>query len=576
MADASFTREESLAKTSGVVALNWRMFRSFPLFWRLLPLTAAAIVLSSAAPSVYRWYSATYSSGASPIAVPGTGRVLSFTLAGLVLITAAGLLLRVAAWALFEISGMWSSGRIHGRMVAGLSRTRTTFFDENPSGRLVNRLVRDFDEVRSTAIIFVGDLFNVSIEILGIAILASFANPWAAAVMLPLLAIFAYIQFHRSQMIDHARGLAAIATGQVLARKNDLIEGREIFLLYNRADRLLERMARGFRDYVKASALTTQIEIWASFWIRIFAELFSLAVLLFVAAALYRGQIGPAIAGVVISALFGITGSIGWLDFATSLISRSSPHVRRVFEFVDLAPEESEEGAAAAKQPRPAALSVPDAGCIEFIDYTMSYRADTPPILSGLDLSIPLGAKVALTGRTGSGKTSLVQALLRMVYVRGGDIRIGGASIYGIDIREYRKVFGVVPQFPYLFAGTIRSNLDRSGTLSAATLANAMAAVGLGFDLDSPVTEGGQNLSIGERQLVCLARVIAAERKIILMDEPTSGLDPETDARVSMVLATAFKSKTVLTIAHRRESLGRYDRVLEMAGGKLLRNPAGR
>jgi ATP-binding cassette subfamily C (CFTR/MRP) protein 1 len=384
-----------------------------------------------------------------------------------------------------------------------------------------------------------------------------------------MLSLFAYVQFHRSRMLDHTRTLSAIATSHVLARKNDLIEGREIFLLYGRGEQLLTRMTRRLRTYVQASALAVHIEVWASFWNRVFTEAFSFAVLIFMATPLANGQLEPALAGVIISCLFGITGVIGWLDFASSSVARSAPHVRRVFEFVDLPSEEKEEGRRAVSEARPFVL--PPEGAIEFINYSMSYRADTPVILSNLSLRIPLGSKAALAGRTGSGKTSLIQALLRMVYVREGDIRIAGRSIFDMDVHELRRLFGVVPQFPYLFAGNIRSNLDRLGIVSREKLQESLDAVGLKFSLDHEVAEGGQNLSLGERQLVCLARVIAADRPIILMDEPTSGLDPETDARISVVLATSLKSKTVLTIAHRKESLGRYDRVIEMSGGQILK-----
>ena len=411
MSETPFIKEESLAKTTGLFRLNLRLFRSFPVFLALLPLTLLTILTSSAAPSIFRWYSGHLSSSASPMVLPGTGIVLSFSAAGLVWITVLAVVLRIAAWALFEISGMWSSQSIHGAMVRGLSRTRTTFFDENPSGRLINRLIRDYDEVRSTAIIFVGDTLNASVEILSIAVIASFANPWAPVLMLPLLGTFAYIQFYRSAMLGHARSLAAVATSQVMGRKNDLIEGREIFLLYGRGEHLLHRMSRSYERYLQASALTFRIDIWGSFWIRIFSEVFSFAVLLLMTAALFRGEIQAPLAGVIISSLFGITGSIGWLDFATSLVSRSSPHIRRVFEFVDLPAEESEEG-----RPRRSFESLPTTvGDIVFVDYTMSYREDTPAIIKGLNLRIPLGSKTALVGRTGSGKTSVIQALLRMV-----------------------------------------------------------------------------------------------------------------------------------------------------------------
>ena len=549
-----FVKEESLLRPSGLLALNWRMFRSFPVFLMLLPLSLATIVASSAAPMIFRWYSGQLSSGAA-----------EFTVNGLVLITALATTLRIAAWALFEISGMWSSQRIHAEMVRGMSRTRTTFFDENPSGRLINRLVRDYDELRSNAIVFVGDFFNSLVEVLSVAVIAALASPWAALLMAPLLLIFAWVQWNRSAMIDHSRSLTAIATSHLMGRKNDLIEGREIFLLYDRAEHLLHRMAESFRNYLQASALTAQIEIWASFWVRVSSETFSFGVLLLMTLAISQDKIGATMAGVIISSLFGITGSVAWLDFATSLVSKSSPHVRRVFEFVDLPSEESEEGRATG----PLGVSIPQNGDIQFANYTMSYRRDTPVILSNLNLSLPIGSKTALIGRTGSGKTSLMQALMRMVYVREGDIRIGNRSIFEMDIRELRTLFGVVPQSPYLFAGTIRSNLDRVGTISTEVLEKSMKSVGLLFPLNQAVSEGGANFSVGERQLICLARVIAAGRNIVLMDEPTSGLDPETDARISEILRTALKDKTVLTIAHRRESLGNYDRIIEMQNGRV-------
>jgi len=549
-----FVTEESSLPASGLFALNWRMFRSFPVFLALLPLTMATIVASSASPLVYRWYSAHLSSGTA-----------DFTLNMLILIVVLATTFRIGAWALFEISAMWSSQRIHAEMVRGVARTRTKFFDENPSGRLINRLVRDFDELRLNAIVFVGDFFNSMVEVLSVAVIAALASPWAAVLMAPLLLIFGYVQWNRSAMIDHARSRTAIATGQLLGRKNDLIEGREIFLLYGRSGHLLQRMAESLRTYIQAFALTTQIEIWASFWVRVSSEAFSFGVLLLMTLALSQGRLEATMAGVIISSLFGITGSVAWLDFATSLVSKSSPHVRRVFEFVDLPVEELEEG----RNVRSRRPVNPIAGDIEFVNYSMSYRADTPIILRGLNLNLPKGGKTALIGRTGSGKTSLMQALMRMVYVYEGDIRIAGQSIFEMDVRELRKLFGVVPQSPYLFAGTIRSNLDRIGTNSTANLEAALRSVGLPFSLDRTVREGGHNFSVGERQLICLARVIAAGRSIVLMDEPTSGLDPETDARISEILRTALRDKTVLTIAHRKESLGSYDRIIEMRNGRV-------
>lgn len=563
---SSFVKQEGLAREEGVFALNRRLFASLPLWRKLLPLSLLAIGISSAAPSFYRWYSGKLSAQSPPDWIELSPGILAW-------ITLLSILARIAAWALFEISGMWSAQRIHARMVRGLGRTRTTFFDENPSGRLINRLIRDFDEVRSTAIIFVGDLLNAVVEVLAVAVVAALASPWALAAIVPLMGSFGWVQSQRSAMLDHARAFSAIAMSQVLGRKTDLIEGREIFLLYGRGTRLLERMRESYREFIRASALALQIEIWGSFWIRVSAEAFSLIALILTVLALHQGRVDTALAGVVISALFGITGSVGWLDWATSLVSRSAPHVRRVFEYVDLPPEKEQERSSGENTPsgQKAALapaSVP--AVLRFVDYSMSYRPETPVVLNQLSLAFPVGSKTALVGRTGSGKTSLTQALLRMVHVRGGELRVGESSALDWELREYRRMFGVVPQAPYLFEGTLRSNLDRLGALPDDQLRSALKSVELGLELDHPVVEGGHNLSTGERQLACLARVIAADRPFIIMDEPTSGLDPRTDARITEVLRTALRGKTLLTIAHRLESLAHYDRIVELRAGQVV------
>src|SRR5690606_22400809 len=148
------------------------------------------------------------------------GETLRFSATGAGVLILLAILCRIAAWACFETSGMWSSMRLHRKMVDALGRTRTTFFDENPSGRLINRLIRDYDEVRSTAIIFVGDFLNAVVEILSVAVIAYLANAWAALLVVPLLGIFFYMQFHRSAMIEHARTFSAVATSHVIGRKH--------------------------------------------------------------------------------------------------------------------------------------------------------------------------------------------------------------------------------------------------------------------------------------------------------------------------------------------------------------------
>jgi ABC-type multidrug transport system fused ATPase/permease subunit len=211
-------------------------------------------------------------------------------------------------------------------------------------------------------------------------------------------------------------------------------------------------------------------------------------------------------------------------------------------------------------------------GDIVFDHYSMSYRENTPLILNSLSLTLPAGKKIGVIGRTGAGKSSVMQSLFRMVYHHKGDIRIGGESIFGISVSSLRRHFGVVPQDPYLFMGTIRFNL--AGDSQQSTDDQMMAAldtVGLKLDLDARVAEGGKDYSVGERQLLCLARLVLLDKQFILMDEPTSSLDRRTDENIQRLLTTVLADKTVITIAHRLESLEGYDLIVEMAEGKLQR-----
>ncbi len=562
----SFVKEESIARDIGILALNRRLFGELSLFWKFFPLTLTTVIAASATPSVFRWYTGNFSNHSPPIHAPVLGSI-SFYLGGLILITLMAVAFRILSWALFEVTGMWAAQSIHRSMVSSLSRTRTTYFDEHPSARLINRLIRDFDEVRSTAIIFVGDFFNASIEVLSIAVVAYFAHPVAALLAVPLLVAFGLLQHARSSLLDHSRSITSRETSRMIAREMDLIEGRSIFQLYGKSRELLDRMSDSLMGYLRAAHLTSRIEMWTSFWIRFSSEVFALGTLIFLSIGLHQGVVETTLAGVIISSLFGVTGSIGWLDFASGLISRSAPHIRRVFEIVDLPEEQIEERASEEKL---AECSHPEAQ-LSFENFSMSYRADTPRILNQISLQISAGEKVALVGRTGSGKSSLLQSLLRMTHVQDGTVFYHGESIHTVDIHAHRRRFGVVPQFPYLFEGTLRSNLDRTGELADEDLNQALTTVGLSLPLSTAINEGGTQLSLGERQLVCLARVIAAKRAIILMDEPTSGLDPITDSNMTRVLREAFRDRTVITIAHRLESLRHYDRVVELSNGNIVR-----
>lgn len=486
-------------------------------------------------------------------------------LVGLVLIA---VIVRIVGWALFEVTGQWSARSIHRNMVSSLARVRTTFFDENPSGRLINRLVKDYDNVRVMGVIRVGDTFNSIIEVVAAASMLIFAKMSALLLVLPVIGGVFYIQQQVSLMLHRCGTQRSIRFGEVLHRETDIIEGSRCFLLYGKERDLFRRLELALSRYVQLHLTCAQIEAWGRFWSSCLTSCYTALSMFLVVLALHQGSLSLALATVIITMILRIPPLFNWFTWITAYLIESVATMRRVFEFIDL-PRETEQECATQRAQAPATKHLE--GDLAFDNYQMSYRTDSPLILNGLSVTFPYGKRIGIVGRTGAGKTSLVQSLYRMVYVHGGDIRIGGKSILDYDIDFVRSHFAIVPQDPYLFEGTVRSNIDRPATYQDKDLTDALNEVGLDFKLDHQIIEGGKNLSLGERQLLCLARVLITKRPYVIMDEPTSGVDTITDVRIQEILAKKLSDRTVLTIAHRLDTLARYDLIVELKEGKLSR-----
>lgn len=213
-----------------------------------------------------------------------------------------------------------------------------------------------------------------------------------------------------------------------------------------------------------------------------------------------------------------------------------------------------------------------------FKQLSARYRESLPLVLKSVSATIPAGSRVGIIGRTGAGKSSLFQALYQMLSIESGDVYFRGETLSQLPTDVARSLFAIVPQEPHLFAGSLRHNLDRLAKHSDERLWQVLEAVRLGRDvaqkwsggLDFQVAEKGQNLSVGQRQLICFARALLLDAPIVLMDEPTASVDLETDAAIQLAVKTLFRDKTMLIIAHRLETVQDCDLVLVMDQGSLV------
>jgi ABC-type multidrug transport system fused ATPase/permease subunit len=287
--------------------------------------------------------------------------------------------------------------------------------------------------------------------------------------------------------------------------------------------------------------------------------------------------IDAALAGFALSFALSYTGNVIWTLRRYANMELDMNSTERIVEYTTL-PTEDQGG-----MHPPAAW--PTEGRVEVADLVVSYAPELPPVLKGISFDVKPKERIGIVGRTGAGKSSLTLALFQFIRASSGSIFIDGIDISKINLQDLRSRLAIIPQDPVLFSGTIRSNLDSFNEYSDDALQEALqrvhlvssdpaAAAGENANvftsLDSKVSEGGLNLSQGQRQLLCLARAIVSRPKILVLDEATSAVDMETDALIQQSIREEFTECSTLVIAHRLQTVVDYDRILVLGDGKVL------
>ncbi len=280
-----------------------------------------------------------------------------------------------------------------------------------------------------------------------------------------------------------------------------------------------------------------------------------------------------ATAGFTINVALQIKATMSGMMGKINLLTSGARAIDRVLEIVD-APTESQGG-------EDVEASWPTSGRIEVQNMTVRYDTDLPPVLRGITFSLAARERLGVVGRTGTGKTSLVNALLRFIAIEEGSIYIDGVDIASVKLARLRSSISVIPQDPFLFSDTLRANLNIHGHKPDEALKGALrkvamraedgqAAVVTLEDLDMAVQPGGENLSHGQRQMICLARAILDPRRIVILDEATSAVDRATDTMVQQVIRREFAESTIIVVAHRLATVADFDKVLVLDEGAAV------
>ncbi|XP_013107786.2 probable multidrug resistance-associated protein lethal(2)03659 isoform X2 [Stomoxys calcitrans] len=476
---------------------------------------------------------------------------------------------------LFRTFGFYSmclriSLKLHDRLFRGITRTSMYFFNTNSSGRILNRFSKDIRTVDADLPQTLMDCLSFAIDISGVMIIVAVANYWllvpAVVIIICLVLIrFVYIKTSRS-----VKRLESISRSPVYSLTNQTFQGlTTIRALEGEAALEVE-----FHDYQNANtsawflflSCTRAFAMWTDIICVIYITMVTFSFLV-LGSEFNSGDVGLAI-------LHSITmiGMCQWGMRQTAELENQMTSVERILEYTEQPPEAAMETEPKYK-PK---CEWPNEGRIEFINFKFKYSPKDAYVLKDINFVTRPNEKLGIVGRTGAGKSSIIQSLFRLAY-NEGIIYIDGIDIENLGLYDLRSNISIIPQDPVLFSGTLRYNLDPLEECRDDDMWKALQDVELKSHvstliggLNCRMYDGGSNFSVGQRQLVCLARAILRKNKILILDEATANVDPETDKLIQKTIRSKFSACTVLTIAHRLHTVMDCDRILVMDAGQLV------
>jgi len=463
------------------------------------------------------------------------------------------------------VAGALASRKIHNNLFKSFMKSKLGFVQSTSSGSYISRFSADLDQIDNTipnAISsFLFNVFDIGAAIITIAI----SSAYFLIAVLPICLIMYGIKIFYVQTSRQLKRLESSSNAPIYRHFNETVRGIEAVKAFDHINRFKDNLDK----LMDKNLCYTYYSLMCTRWLILRTEL--IAQFLVLAAALVavvnKDSFTSGWAGLIVTLALSITESFNYLLNNLTSLEDQATVIERIKEMTKHSPQEPEWVSS-----NPPDSNWPSNGTLTLQNYSTGYDEDDPEnlVLRNLELNIKSGEKIAVVGRTGAGKSSLALALLRVLEAKTGKILLDGFDISQLGLHELRKAITIIPQEPVLFAGTIKSNVDPVGSLSDATVAQCLKATQMDISVDDIVEEGGANYSLGQRQLVCLARAIARRSKLIILDEATASVDEFTDQLIQRAIRTEFSASTVFTIAHRLNTILDYDRVVVLENGRVL------
>jgi ABC-type multidrug transport system fused ATPase/permease subunit len=466
-----------------------------------------------------------------------------------------------------------ASLQLHSDLLGRLARATSTFYDVTPMGRLLSRFSKDMNLIDDN-IQFQFDSYIQQLALLaGLFAQMAATQPYLVIVIVAAGILFFLLQRSFQSTAVNIQRLEAISRAPIFSHLSESIEGASSIRAYKMQKAFTRAAINKVNDNITDYLAFRYAFSWFALRLDWLGALVIIATFLSVVVTKNNGTIAASLAALALSSTSSITQVLSSTANWAVQLEATMNSVERIRQYMDV----DQESAAHIEDTKPEA-AWPEKGAVRFKKLSISYNKDgSAPVLQKISAVVKPKEKIGIVGRTGAGKSTLITALFRMVEPSEGTIEIDGVDIRKLGLTDLRSKLSIIPQLPTLFMGSVRYNIDPFNESTDDAIWRALEMVqlkdyisSLEGKLEAPIEEGGSNFSVGQRQLLSMARALLRNSRVLLLDEATAAVDNETDAMIQTMVRKNFKSQTVFTIAHRLNTIMDSTRVMVLDKGKLV------
>ncbi|KAK6485811.1 multidrug resistance-associated protein 1-like [Huso huso] len=458
---------------------------------------------------------------------------------------------------------------LHHQMLDSILHLPLLFFETTPMGQVISRFTKDIFTIDERFHYYLRTWLNCMLDVVGTVLIITVVTPTFLLVVFPLAVLYLTIQRYYIASSRQIRRLDGASRSPVISHFSETLFGVSTIRAYGYQDQFINQN----KQVVNENLVCYYNNVISNRWLAVRLEL--VGILMIFLAALFmvynKDSMDSGTVGLAMSYALNITATLNFWVRKACEIETNAVAIERVYEYAEM---EKEAPWVLSKRPP---QRWPSQGIVKFINYEARYKKELEPALKDVTFQTLSQEKVGIVGRTGAGKSTLSNCLFRIIEGGKGIILIDGVDIASIGLHDLRGKLNIIPQDPILFSGPLRLNLDPLESHSDAELWQALEicylkdfVCSLPKQLHHEVSEGGENLSVGQRQLICLARALLRKTKILILDEATASIDMETDNLVQLTIRKEFSDCTILTIAHRIHTIMDSDRVLVLDSGRIV------